>query len=152
MPHCATLIQQLRQRGYRITPQREMIIEALAHSGDHITAEKVFEAVKQRSSAVNIATIYRTLDTLVAEGVICRTNLPTGQTVYVSQTHGEHLHLTCRICGEVLRVEQTVIMPLIQRLEEQYHFRADFQHLSITGVCKKCQAHPSQMGSNNSGG
>jgi Fur family ferric uptake transcriptional regulator len=64
MTHCHTYIQALRNLGYRITPQREMIIEALAHSSHHVTAEEIYAQVHQRAKAVNIATVYRTLDLL----------------------------------------------------------------------------------------
>ncbi|MCJ7717374.1 MAG: transcriptional repressor, partial [Anaerolineales bacterium] len=62
MTHCQTIIDNLRQRGYRITPQREMIIEAIAHSPQHITAEEISEKLQEHTRAINIATVYRTLD------------------------------------------------------------------------------------------
>lgn len=140
MPHCLTLINRLRQLGYRITPQREMVIEALAHSGDHITADEIYEVVKNRSKAVNLATIYRTLDTLVAEGLVFRTNLLSGQEVYVTQGHGAHIHLICRNCGNVFNVAQDLALPLLEQINDLYHFRADWQHLSFVGVCQACQS------------
>ena len=134
-----SLLQQLRQLGYRITPQREMIVDALAKAGDHVTAEEIFEVVKDRSSAVNIATVYRTLDTLVAEGLVCRTSLHGGQAVYVTQSHGAHIHLICRSCGAVIAVAEDVVLPLVEELENQHQFIADVQHLSILGTCVPCQ-------------
>jgi len=142
-----TLLQQLRQLGYRITPQREMIVEALAKAGDHVTAEEIFEAVKDRSSAVNIATVYRTLDTLVAEGLVCRTSLHGGQSVYVTQSHGAHIHLICRNCGAVIAVDQDVLLPLVRTLDEQHHFQADVQHFSILGTCTPCTLSSPSPGS-----
>lgn len=140
MSHCPTLIHELRQRGYRITPQREMIVQALAESGDHVTVEEIFAVVKDRSSAVNIATIYRTLDTLVAEGLINRSNLHSGQAIYTTQLHGPHLHLLCRHCGGTISVTSDLIAPLVEKLREEYTFDADLQHLTLMGVCEICQA------------
>jgi Fur family transcriptional regulator, ferric uptake regulator len=139
MTHCAALIDQLRQLGYRITPQREMIIEALAHVGDHVTADEIFGVVKERSNAVNIATIYRTLDMLVAEGLVWRTGLLNGQTIYVTRHHGDHLHLVCRNCGRILAIDQQLTQPLVDLLRKEHHFAADVQHLSIVGLCIDCQ-------------
>ena len=66
MSPCHMLIEELRRQGYRLTPQREMIVEAVAHAGRHVTAEEVHEQVRARTSAVNVATVYRTLDLLVS--------------------------------------------------------------------------------------
>jgi len=138
MPHCPTLIHQLRQRGYRITPQREMIIQALASAGGHVTAETIFEQVKDRSSAVNIATVYRTLETLVVEGLISRTNLRNGLAVYVTNQHGPHIHLVCRQCGGLIVMAPAGMVPLVEQIQAEHHFTADLQHLSLSGLCASC--------------
>ena len=140
MSHCPTLIHELRQRGYRITPQREMIVQALGDAGDHVTADEIYEVVKYRSSAVNIATVYRTLETLVAEGLINRSHLRTGQAIYTTQLHGPHLHLLCRQCGHAISVDHDMITPLIENLRDQYTFQADLHHLTLMGVCEPCQS------------
>lgn len=141
MSHCPTMIHELRQRGYRITPQREMIVQALGNSGDHVTAEEIYDAVKGRSSAVNVATIYRTLDTLVAEGLINRTNLHTGQIIYTTQLHGPHLHLLCRQCGGTISIDYDLVAPLVANLRHKYTFEADLHHLTISGICAHCQSN-----------
>ena len=56
MPDPTFFIQTLRGRGYRITPQREMIVQALAHQGSHMTAEEIFAEVRTRTQTVNLAT------------------------------------------------------------------------------------------------
>ena len=145
MSHCPTLLHELRQRGYRITPQREMIVQALGDSGEHVTAEEIYAAVKDRSSAVNIATVYRTLDTLVAEGLINRSNLHTGQAIYATQLHGPHLHLLCRQCGSTISVDHSLIVPLVEKLRQNYKFEADLQHLTLMGVCAPCQSSQSRL-------
>ena len=75
MPHCQGYLQTLRELGYRITPQREMIIEALARSGQHVMAEEIYTRVRGRSQAINVARVYRTLDLLVENGLACRAGL-----------------------------------------------------------------------------
>ena len=75
MSHCHTLLADLRQKGYRITPQREMIIQAIAHTSNHMTAEEIFAEVQTRTQALNLATVYRTLDMLVDEGLATHVDL-----------------------------------------------------------------------------
>jgi Fur family ferric uptake transcriptional regulator len=138
MTHCHTLIATLRQRGYRITPQREMIVEALAHAGGHVTAEDIFDRVHDRTSVVNIATIYRTLDLLVAIGLASRADLWDGRVVYTTFQHGPHVHLVCRNCGEVYNADSQLFEPLGEQIQSRYRFIPDLQHLSMLGLCLDC--------------
>jgi Fur family ferric uptake transcriptional regulator len=141
MPHCQTYIKTLRNLGYRITPQREMIIEALAHSPHHITAEEVYAKVHERARAVNIATIYRTLELLVEQGMASRAGLQDGRVVYAASNHGSHLHLVCRACGNAINASQEILASLEEQLRQQYGFAADLQHLTIAGLCSDCLPH-----------
>ena len=144
MSHCHTLIAELRERGYRLTPQREMIVEAIAHAGRHVTAEEIFEQVQARTNAVNIATIYRTLDLLVGLGLVSRSDLGGGKVTYASHLHGSHCHLVCRHCGRVIETEHDLIAPLEDQLHERYSFTADLCHFAIPGLCADCKSQLSQ--------
>ena len=140
MPHCHTLINALRQQGYRLTPQREMIVEAVAHAGRHVTAEEVYERVCARASAVNLATVYRTLDLLVELGLVSQADLGDGKVTYASPVHGPHCHLVCRRCGCVIEADCDLVEPLEERLEEQYGFAAELHHFAISGLCADCKS------------
>ena len=140
MSHCHTIIASLRQRGYRITPQREMIIQAIAHSEHHMTADEIFAELHKHTQATNIATVYRTLDMLCEEGFVCRNDLSKGKVVFSTFKHGPHIHLVCRYCNRVIDADSQVLQPLGEVLQSQYDFNADLQHISIFGVCADCQA------------
>jgi Fur family ferric uptake transcriptional regulator len=140
MPHCHTIIETLRQRGYRVTPQREMIVEVIAHGGRHITAEEAFDQVRTRTRAINIATVYRTLDLLVEEGLASRADLGGGGGVYATVEHGPHVHLVCRQCGQVIDVDVTPFEPLFELILDRYGFVCCPQHFAIYGLCAGC--HP----------
>ena len=140
MSPCQTFIETLRSRGYRITPQREMIIEAIAHGGHHINAEEVFANIQQRTRSVNIATVYRTLDLLVEQGLASRIDLGEGRVIYATYQHGPHIHLVCRQCGLVTDANQDLLSTLNRQLKSEYKFAADLQHISVLGLCTECQA------------
>jgi Fur family ferric uptake transcriptional regulator len=145
MSPCHTLIEELRKQGYRLTPQREMIVEAVAHAGRHVTAEEVYEQVCTRTSAVNVATIYRTLDLLAELGLISRADLGDGRVTYASPIHGPHCHLVCRRCGHVIEADYELVAPLDEHLRERYRFVADLAHLAIPGLCADCEARLSSV-------
>jgi Fur family ferric uptake transcriptional regulator len=114
-------IETLRTAGYRITQQREMIIEAITQSGEHINAEQVFAQVRKKSRSVNIATVYRTLDMLIGEGLANRIDLGEGRVAYATYQHGPHIHLVCRQCGQVADADQELLLTLNKRLSTSYH-------------------------------
>jgi Fur family ferric uptake transcriptional regulator len=139
MSPCQTFIDTLRSHGYRITPQREMIVEAIAHSGHHINAEEVFAQVQERTSSVNIATVYRTLELLVEQGLASRIDLGEERVMYATYQHGPHIHLVCRQCGQVIDANQDMLSVLNHQLQSEYQFAADLQHISVVGLCSDCQ-------------
>jgi Fur family ferric uptake transcriptional regulator len=139
MPHCHTFIETLRQRGYRVTPQREMIIKVIAHSSRHMTAEEVFAEVQTQTRAINVATVYRTLDLLVEEGLASRADLGGGQVVYATARHGPHIHLVCRHCGAVVAVDVDSFESLFEHIQTQHGFVCGPQHFAIYGLCEDCQ-------------
>ena len=141
MTQCQTFLDKLRQRGCRITPQREMIVDAIAHSDHHMTAEEIFSIIHLRSKALNLATVYRTLDLLVDVGLVSRADLGNGRIMYTSDQHGPHLHLVCRQCGKAVGADSTLLASFEEQLHTSYGFAANLQHLCISGLCESCQTN-----------
>jgi len=139
-PHCHTFIQALRAKGYRMTPQREMVIEVVAHSGVHLTAEEVFKQVQKRTRAINITTVYRILELLVAEGLATCILLGDNRLVYATVRHGPHVHLLCRKCGRTIQADERLLSTFGRKIRALHGFAVDMQHLSIPGLCADCQA------------
>lgn len=140
MTHCNTILDNLRERGYRITPQRELVIDILAHAGRHMSAEEIYAKLQERTRVSNISTVYRTLDVLWEEGFACRNDLSEGMIVYATHLHGPHIHLVCRRCGGAIEAEPRMLSALGDALEMEYSFKADLEHLSIFGLCAGCSA------------
>lgn len=140
MSPCQTYIEILRTQGFRITRQREMIIEAIAHRGSHVNADDVFAIIRKRIQSVNITTVYRTLDLLVEQGLASRIDLGAGRVIYATYQHGPHMHLVCRQCGRVIDADQNLLLTLNKQLNRGYKFAADLQHISVLGLCNQCRA------------
>ena len=139
MSRSKAIIDRLRSRGFRITPQREMIIQVITSSQEHMSAEEIFAEVQKNTKATNIATVYRTLDMLWEEGFACRNDLSEGKIVYATIDHGPHIHLVCRDCNQVVDADPQVLVDLGKELDSKLGFRADLQHLSIFGICSHCK-------------
>jgi Fur family ferric uptake transcriptional regulator len=116
-----------------------MIVEAIAHSEAHMTAEEIYADIRTHSKALNLATVYRTLDLLVDVGLVSRADLGNGRIMYTSDLHGPHLHLVCRQCGGIIGADASLLAAVRDQLHASYGFTADLQHLCVSGLCQACQ-------------
>ena len=132
------LATRLRDQGYRLTPQRQLVLRAVEKLG-HATPDEVLAEVHAQSSAVNVSTVYRTLEVLEELGLVRHAHLSDRAPTYHSITDHEHFHLVCRNCHRVISVDPTVLEPVLQRLRDDHGFSADVGHLTVFGTCDQCQ-------------
>ena len=116
-----------------------MVISVIEHSGRHMTAEEVYDEIHGRTSSLNIATVYRTLDLLVENGLATRSDLGSGRTVYATGRHGPHIHLVCRQCGRVIEADETEFGNLLGEIREKHGFDCSPGHFAIKGLCDRCR-------------
>ncbi|MBI2869702.1 MAG: transcriptional repressor [Chloroflexi bacterium] len=133
------IIRELSEKGYRLTPQRTMVLEAIEASTNHISAEEIHSQIVRRYPHVNISTIYRTLDLLERLGLVTKTDLGGGRVKYHPAHRGRHHHLVCQKCGHVVDLEESILHPLKAALLGGYGFEADLSHLAIFGRCTRCK-------------
>lgn len=132
------IVNELRERGLRMTPQRRLIIAVVESSNNHISAEEIFARVTEKYSDVNISTIYRTLDTLEELKLVTKIDLGDGRVRYHPAHKGHHHHLVCHECGAVIDLDEKALVDLQEMLLRDYNFVADLRHLGITGTCVRC--------------
>jgi Fur family ferric uptake transcriptional regulator len=125
---------RLRESGYRLTPQRELILEAVERLG-HATPDEVLAEVRKQSTAVNASTVYRTLEVLEELGLIRHAHLSDRAPTYHSTSEHEHFHLVCRNCHKVISVDPDVLTLVSERLEADHGFTIDVGHLTVFGTC-----------------
>lgn len=129
--------QRLRASGHRLTPQRELVLAAVETLG-HATPDEVFAEVRQHSAAINLSTVYRTLELLDELGLIRHAHLSDRAPTYHAATDHEHVHLVCRYCGAVLSVAQELVETALAPLVAEHGFEPDYPHLSVFGRCRDC--------------
>ena len=128
---------KLRASGHRLTPQRELILDAVDTLG-HATPDEVLAEVRKTSSALNVSTVYRTLEVLEQLGLVRHAHLSDRAPTYHSVRDHEHFHLVCRNCHKVISVHPEVIEPTLTRLREEFAFEVDVGHLTVFGRCTDC--------------
>ena len=134
------LVQALKERGHRLTPQRQLILEAIEEIDGHVSAESVHSIVAARFPQVNISTVYRTLELLQDLGLVTHTHFDDGIAQYHLASEDPHQHMVCRRCGATRELAVSVLDPLDRHLRDEYGFQADLAHFAIVGVCGACAA------------
>ncbi len=134
------LATTLHDRGARLTPQRQIILDTLCALGGHVTVAELYERVHAGFPAIDRSSVYRALAFFVELGLVAAAEMG-GATVYeIAPRDGEcdHHHLVCRDCGGVLHVDGAAFDALAARLAADHGFAADLGNLTIHGRCREC--------------
>ena len=129
---------RLRDHGFRITPQRQLVLEAV-ESLRHGTPEEILVEVQRTASGVNLSTIYRTLEVLEEVGLVTHAHIGHGPPTYHAVDDDVHIHLVCDRCGAVQSVPAATAATFVADLEASYGFRTDIAHVSVHGLCERCK-------------
>ncbi len=129
----------LQAQGYRLTPQRMLVIEALDNAESHISAEEIYEQLHNRYPYSNISTVYRTLELLKKLNLVTETDFGEGRVRYHVADKSHHHHLVCHKCGKIIDLPESVLSSLKGTLLRDYDFDADLRHLAILGECSDCR-------------
>jgi Fur family transcriptional regulator, ferric uptake regulator len=129
----------LKGRGLRMTPQRQLILRAVAGMHGHIAVEQVYQQVVSQFPDVNISTVYRTLEVLEELGFVRHTHFHDAVAQYQRTDEAPHQHMVCSACGADRELEISLLEPLAAELRARYGFEADLMHTAIVGLCAPCQ-------------
>lgn len=132
-PH---LTELLRERGLRLTPQRQLVLDAVRELG-HATPEQVHARVQNIAAGVNITTVYRTLELLEELGLVTHAHLSHGAPTYHAGDD-PHVHLVCKTCGGIEEIGISRLHPLAEAIRADRGFRIDEAHVSFVGICAAC--------------
>jgi Fur family ferric uptake transcriptional regulator len=128
------LAARLRERGMRVTPQRTQVLAAVRALG-HATPEQISDAL----SAVDVTTVYRTLELLEELGLVRHAHLGHGAPSY-RPADDDHIHVVCHACGAVADADPALVEPLAGTLLAERGFVLDRAHFSVFGRCRDCAA------------
>ena len=134
-----TFRERLKESGLRLTPQRELVLSALHKLEDAGTAEEIHRRVSAVSSAVDVSTVYRTLDLLQEFGLVSCIDSGSENRYELLGVHGPHMHLVCKMCGKIIGIEADEAEALLDQLQDKYGFTVRLDEVTISGVCPDCQ-------------
>ncbi len=129
----------IREAGQKVTTQRVLILSAIRHSGEHVTATRIIEQLRADHPYIDASTVYRTLASASDMGLVSETDMGSSESEFEWIGKDRHHHLICRTCGEVSSLDNNYLDGLATLLYEEAGFQADLGHFAIFGVCKDCQ-------------
>lgn len=138
----------LRDHSYKLTPQRQTVLRAFWQNTDrHLSAEDVYQLVKDQDPDIGLATVYRTLDIFAEIGILQKNDFGDGRGRYEFSPRGEHHHhhhLICMECGDVSEFDGDLLESLEKVIAERSGFKVLDHDLKFYGYCQDCQNHFNQ--------
>ena len=133
------MVQTLKDRGCRITPQRLAVLRVLAKSKGHPTADQIYRQIKVDLPTTSLATVYKTLELLKETGQVLELRVGEGGSRYDGAHASPHPHLICTSCGEILDLEIDVPEEVSRHVMQETGYQIVNHRLDFMGLCPACQ-------------
>lgn len=131
------IIRQLSEEGFKVTPQRKLLLEILFKSKKHLSAEEIFEKVKTAQPNVAFGTIYRNLSMLAEMGIVRQLDFRDGRSRF-ELSEGHHHHLICLECGNAIDVPECPFSGIINVTASANNFQIKEHNFEVYGYCEGC--------------
>lgn len=132
----------LKERGIRLTRQRQILLDLLDQSGKHLDAESLYKLARGKDPKLNRVTVYRTLKMLKQGGLVDELDLlhyDGDQHYYETRAKQEHAHIICLRCGKVEEYFGESLQKLRKQVEEHFGFQIVLTRTEVGGYCPHCQ-------------
>lgn len=132
----------INQRNYRLTPQRQQVLEIFLKNPDrHLSADEIYALAHRENPEIGMATVYRTLELLSDLKIIQPLNFGDGRSRYELTREDKHTHhhLICLSCGKVGEVDEDLLEKLEEAIEREYGFRIVDHKVQFSGYCAACR-------------
>lgn len=130
----------LREHGYKVTPQRSAVIEAIAGTHEHMTPSELYLKARRTNPGIGLVTVYRTMELLADIGLICELHSGGNCRSYLLRRPAEHHHhLICSECGQVVDFTGCDLSDIERRLSRDTGFEMESHLLEFLGRCPACQ-------------
>lgn len=132
------ILQGLKGRGLRLTPQRLLILSVVAEGGGHMGVDEICRRAREAYPYIDMATVYRTLHLFKKLGVVTEVSMGDRLHFELTDPDSKHHHMVCRACGSAFDLSPVYLEEFRRALIEKYGFQPDLAHFTVTGVCARC--------------
>lgn len=131
---------QIRAEGYRVTPQRMLVLDAICEGKGHTTLGEIYARVRAVDPSVDRSTVYRTLGLFTELGLVVSAETADQGTVYEISGEQPHHHLICRRCGAEQPLDRETVKLLTGLIDSRHGFEVQANHLVLYGLCHTCRS------------
>lgn len=131
-------LELFHENGYRITRQRQVILDAICQADGHVTIGEIYFQSKKLGKNIDRSTIYRSLDLFVKLGLVITGEKSDGEQIYEMVKESRHHHLFCKVCGNEVEIDNKMVDGFYKQLSFTYGYEVVMDHLIVFGVCSKC--------------
>lgn len=121
------------------TWQRRLLLSVMQEAGKHLDAKELYRRASERDARISLATVYRNLRLFKEQGLINERRLGQARCYYEMKRLGEHQHLVCKACGQVIEFESPLIRKLVAEVQRKNNFSVTKVELYLEGHCHKCK-------------
>ncbi len=133
------MLSKLKERSYRLTPQRMAVLEILASSEGHPTVAQVYETVRAKFPTTSLATVYKTIILLKELGEVLELGFPDGSNRYDGARPEPHPHIICTRCRKIMDPELSSIDHLSEEMKKKTGYAIEYHRMDFFGLCPACQ-------------
>ncbi|HLQ39436.1 MAG TPA: Fur family transcriptional regulator [Tetragenococcus sp.] len=131
-------IQQLKKENIRITPQRQAILEFLANTHQHPTAEDIYKAIEEKFPGMSVATVYNNLKLFVSIGFIKELSYGDASSRFDFHTDS-HYHAICNRCGKITDFHYPGLEDVEMAAGKLTGYQVSSHRLEVYGLCPECR-------------
>lgn len=139
----ANIIQALRNKGFKATPQRIAVCKIALNNKEHPNVEKIYTEVKNLYPTVSLATVYKTLHILKENQLIQELNMPQGET-RIDPNPTPHVNLVCNKCGKIQDFSTLDLKNHIKEVIINTKFSPETVKVEVYGLCETCACKASK--------
>ncbi len=129
----------LRTKGFKMTPQRELIFRSFFEMNRHVSVDEIYDRVRQQDATVGYATVWRNMKVICEVGLAQEVNVGDGVTRYDRVTGAPHGHLYCLHCHSLTEFDAGKVMEFLSTVANENGFSADGFKVEIQGYCPTCR-------------
>lgn len=135
-----TVLRKIKSKGYKITPQRRVIVQALVEASRPLSAQQLFQRLRGDLPDTGLDTVYRTLRLLADLGIVNQITCAARQgDLFELAADNHHHHLVCLQCGQILCLEECVFENTARQAAKDRHFTVTGHVFEIYGYCQACR-------------
>ncbi len=133
------ILETVKAQGLRLTPQRLIILSAIADGHGHMNVDEVYRRAKDTYPYMDIATVYRTLHLYKKLGLVTEVGIGDRLHYELTDPDARHNHMVCRVCGKADNLSPSYLDEFRTRLVAEFDFEPDLDHFTVDGVCSTCR-------------